>query len=237
MTDKRTEKRAEKKSETLEVRLPHSKKEAFKAACEEEGITASHAVRTFIDAYLKRSRRVKLKRIAEEITMKLFRNPIKAAGIAGTGIIAAILFSASPSAAEDDPFAYLDQNGDGFISAEDSDFVAEMFSGRDGPGLNLKSADTNGDNRLNREEFSSLDTFLATVDTPVKIEGGPDVKTLYLIAPETGGPSDLGVSAEAIQKALESGNIEFSTDGAEPGTNSTKGRIIIQTETPPSKPE
>ena len=58
MTNKRAERRAEKKSETLEVRLPHSKKEAFKAACEEEGITASHAVRTFIDAYLKRSRRV-----------------------------------------------------------------------------------------------------------------------------------------------------------------------------------
>ena len=229
MTDKRTQKRAEKKSETLEVRLPHSKKEAFKAACEEEGITASHAVRTFIDAYLKRSRRVKLKRIAEDITMKLFRNPIKAAGIAGTGLIAAILFSASPSAAEDDPFAYLDQNGDGFISAEDSEFVAEMFSGSGHSGTNLKSADINGDNRLNREEFSSFDTFLATVDTPVKIEGGPDVKTMFLIAPQTGGPSDLGVSAEAIQKALKSGNIEFS--------DSTKERIIIQVETPPSKPE
>ena len=237
MTDKRTEKRAEKKSETLEVRLPHSKKEAFKAACEEEGITASHAVRTFIDAYLKRSRRVKLKRIAEDITMKLFRNPIKAAGIAGTGIIAAILFSASPSVAEDDPFAYLDQNGDGFISAEDSEFVAEMFSDRGGSGINLKSADTNGDNRLNREEFSSLNTVLANVDTPVQIEGGSDVETIFLIAPQTGGPSDLGVSTEALQEALESGNIEFSTDGAEPGTDSIKGRVIIQTETPVSKPE
>lgn len=101
MTGKRTQKRAEKKSETLEVRLPHSKKEAFKAACEEEGITASHAVRTFIDAYLKKSRRVKLKRIAEDITMKLFRNPVKTAGIAGTGVIAAIMFTATTSVAED----------------------------------------------------------------------------------------------------------------------------------------
>ena len=171
MTDKRTQKRAEKKSETLEVRLPHSKKEAFKAACEEEGITASHAIRTFIDAYLKRSRRVRVKRIAEDITMKLFHNPIKAAVIAGTGIIAAILFSASPSAAEDNPFTYLDQNGDGYLSAEDSEFVAGMFSNSGHSGPNLKSADTNGDNRLNREEFASLDAVLATYDTPIQVEG------------------------------------------------------------------
>ena len=64
--------------------------------------------------------------------------------------------------AEDDPFAYLDQNGDGFISAEDSEFVAEMFSNSGHSGINLKSADTNGDNRLNREEFASLDAVLGT---------------------------------------------------------------------------
>ena len=71
------DKRKEKKSETLEVRLPHSKKEAFMKACEREGITASHAMRTFIDAYLKQSRRVKLKQISQEITMKLFNTRSK----------------------------------------------------------------------------------------------------------------------------------------------------------------
>lgn len=52
-------------------------------ACDREGITASQAVRTFIDAYLKRSRRVKLKQITEEITMTLFRHPLKATGALG----------------------------------------------------------------------------------------------------------------------------------------------------------
>ena len=96
--------RSEKKSETLEVRLPHSKKKAFQEACAEEGITASHAVRTFIDAYLKRSRRVKLKRLTQEISMTLIRNPIKSTGSVGViaaAFIAAITLTTAPSTADD----------------------------------------------------------------------------------------------------------------------------------------
>lgn len=96
--------RREKKSETLEVRLPHSKKEAFKAACEEEGITASHAVRTFIDAYLRRSRHMKAKRIAKDISMTLIRNPLKTTGglAAAATAIGAFMSLALPSAADTD---------------------------------------------------------------------------------------------------------------------------------------
>ncbi|MEO9970255.1 MAG: hypothetical protein ABJG15_10635 [Hyphomonadaceae bacterium] len=164
MNDKRTnrhiEERAEKKSETLEVRLPHSKKEAFKAACEEEGITASHAVRTFIDAYLKRSARVKLKRIAEDITMKLFRNPLKTAGIAGTGIIAAILFSASPSMAEDDAFALLDMNNDGYLTATDSQLVADFLKSEEATKISR-------DDRLSPTQWERLDARVVEIaDTP-----------------------------------------------------------------------
>ena len=96
-------KRREKKSDTLEVRLPHSKKEAFKAACEAEGITASHAVRTFIDAYLKRSRRVQLKRITKDLSMTLIQNPIKTTGglaAAGASIATIVSLAVLPSAAD-----------------------------------------------------------------------------------------------------------------------------------------
>lgn len=96
-------KRNEKKSETLEVRLPHSKKEAFKAACDAEGITVSHAVRSFIDAYLNRSRRMKLKQITKEISMTLIRNPIKTTGGIGVAVLAAIAaftLTATPSIAD-----------------------------------------------------------------------------------------------------------------------------------------
>lgn len=97
--------RHEKKTEMIEVRLPHSKKEAFKQACEEEGITVSHAVRTFIDAYLRRARRDRVKRIAKDISMTLIRNPIKSAsgigGLVAATLSAVTLFSA-PSFADRD---------------------------------------------------------------------------------------------------------------------------------------
>lgn len=95
--------RIEKKTDMIEVRMPHSKKEAFKAACEAEGITVSHAVRSFIDAYLKRSHRMKIQRITKDVSMTLIRNPIKTTSSLGAVLAAtvtAIAFSATPSAAE-----------------------------------------------------------------------------------------------------------------------------------------
>ncbi|MEM7458276.1 MAG: energy transducer TonB [Pseudomonadota bacterium] len=100
-----TRPRPEKKTEMIEVRLPHSKKVAFKQACEDEGITVSHAVRTFVDAYLRRSRRMKAKRIAKDISMTLIRNPIKTTGGVGgaiAGLAAAFAVIASPSFADRD---------------------------------------------------------------------------------------------------------------------------------------
>lgn len=100
-----TKHKPEKKTETLEVRLPHSKKEAFKAACEAEGITVSHAVRSFVDAYLKRSKRMRLKLITREVSMTLIRNPIKTTtGLFGTLGAAFAVFSltATPSFADRD---------------------------------------------------------------------------------------------------------------------------------------
>ena len=97
--------RPEKKTEMIEVRLPHSKKEAFKRACEEEGITVSHAVRTFVDAYLRRSRRTKAKRIAKDISMTLIRNPLKTTGgLSGTlaAVTAMVALSSGPSFADRD---------------------------------------------------------------------------------------------------------------------------------------
>ena len=246
MTDKRTEKRAEKKSETLEVRLPHSKKEAFKAACEEEGITASHAVRTFIDAYLKRSRRVKLKRIAEDITMKLFRNPLKTAGIAGTGIIAAILSSASPSMAEDDLFSHLDTNGDGFLDGSETTLLQEMPAGLTSALSDLTQLDEYGsqdivaietsnyadydidkDGRFSREEFSAINGVYFEFDGLV---GGHQ-----LTAPDGGkhiisfvGPKETSlIHDEAYyRELLKSGNINFIS--TEPGKEAFTIMTIIK---------
>ena len=44
--------RPPKKSETLEIRLPHPTKQAFMARCRDDGRSASEALRGFIDAHL-----------------------------------------------------------------------------------------------------------------------------------------------------------------------------------------
>ena len=98
--------RPEKKSSNLEVRLSHSKKEAFMQACEENGVTASHAVRTFIDAYLLQSRTMKLKFIAKEIAMTFIKNPIKISigfgGVASCALALSAVFAAPGVAASSD---------------------------------------------------------------------------------------------------------------------------------------
>jgi len=50
-----TDPKWEKKSERLELRLPHSKKQAFIQACDEQGDTASNALRRFINSYIRRA--------------------------------------------------------------------------------------------------------------------------------------------------------------------------------------
>ena len=46
--------RPPKKSETLEVRVPHAAKQAFMARCRAEGRSASDVIREFIDGFLAR---------------------------------------------------------------------------------------------------------------------------------------------------------------------------------------
>lgn len=243
-----TSKRTEKKSETLEVRLPHSKKEAFKAACEEEGITASHAVRTFIDAYLKRSARVKLKQITEDITMKLFRNPLKTAGVTSAGIAAAILFSASPSMAEDDVFTQLDKNADGFLTADETDLLeprpaqplpkALADAGvTAGSRVDYTKADANKDGKFSREEFATLNSVSFEFDGIVNGQTLPPTedgksRQITFVGPKTAnGETPLELDEDRLREALKSGEVTWVSreEGEE--------QFIITTRTPPETDE
>ena len=62
-----------KKSSNLEIRLTHAKKEAFMAACVENDVSASHVLRTFIDAYLQQSRQMK----TDDVGPTNFASPLK----------------------------------------------------------------------------------------------------------------------------------------------------------------
>ena len=96
--------RLPKKSETLEVRLPHQTKTAFMARCQAEGRTASDAVRGFIEGELSPVRRTRVRGWQALV-----------AALAGLAIGAV----AAPSLAQTTghaSFAQLDRNNDGVLS-------------------------------------------------------------------------------------------------------------------------
>lgn len=74
----------------------------------------------------------------------------------------AMLFGAGAVAADTPAFDDLDINGDGMLSAEETVAVE---------GLNLETADTDGDSALSREEFEA-----ASTGTPGGVEGGSSME-------------------------------------------------------------
>ncbi|WP_293678531.1 EF-hand domain-containing protein [uncultured Phenylobacterium sp.] len=95
-----------KKSESLEIRIPHPTKLAFMARCREEGRSASEALRAFIDGQLAAPQPQPRRR-----TWRL---------VAACAIAAAVGAAAVPSLARPGlraaEFARLDANRDGVIS-------------------------------------------------------------------------------------------------------------------------
>ncbi|NRA29659.1 MAG: hypothetical protein HRU11_05290 [Parvularculaceae bacterium] len=121
-------KRREKKSESLEIRLPYSQKQAFMEACRERGVTASDTLRQFIADDLDGL----TQDTAEPVwSMTLKNNPFKtAAGVAATALAAAAL-GTSASVAEDDVFGRFDANSDNKVSY--AEFMAQLTPGGDLP--------------------------------------------------------------------------------------------------------
>jgi Ca2+-binding EF-hand superfamily protein len=121
-----------KKSETLEVRIPHETKQAFLTACREDGTTASEVVRKSVHTYLDERERPTQQR-TRTLVMK-FPEPVRRyAPRAAAGAVAALglaTFAVLPSAAAPDfqaAFKKLDANGDGVLSADE-------FAGTKGDG-------------------------------------------------------------------------------------------------------
>jgi hypothetical protein len=116
-----------KKSETLEIRLPHVTKLAFMASCRDEGRTASEALRHFIDGHLEGPPPA--------------RSPARRSRhlLAGALIAAAVAAIAAPSLARPNlhsAFERLDLDGDGAVAL--SEFAR---------------LDTNHDGKVSFEEF------------------------------------------------------------------------------------
>lgn len=98
-----TEMRRLKKSESLEIRLPHPTKQAFMARCQAEGRSASEALRDFIDGELQPKPKPRLRYLA-------------AGGLAAAALAAMAAPSLAGPAASAAEFARLDADHDGQIA-------------------------------------------------------------------------------------------------------------------------
>ncbi len=100
-----------KKSETLEIRLPHQTKTAFMARCQTEGRTASEAVRRFIDGEL-------VEAAPRRPRVGLWHALAAAAAGLAIGAVAAPSLAQTAHAQENPRAAFdrLDRNHDGVVS-------------------------------------------------------------------------------------------------------------------------
>jgi len=101
-----------KKSETIEVRLPHATKTAFVARCRDEGRTVSDAVRAFMEREIGASRRSVRSRGWHALAALT-------AGLALGAVAAPSLAQSQAEPGSHAAFERLDRNHDGMVSFDE----------------------------------------------------------------------------------------------------------------------
>jgi len=95
MTDENTKDVFEKKTERLDIRLSHSKKQDFTQACENQGDTPSDAVRRFVATYIRRANRDEVASVIRFSPWK--RGAVWAASLLIAGLIGTTIWGISSS--------------------------------------------------------------------------------------------------------------------------------------------
>ena len=249
MTQDKRRKGEEKQTERIEVRLGLTLRDRFLAACKRAGDTPSDVLRAAMSTYVEVVELAERNTLRQELTMKLIRNPLKAASIAGAGLVATILFGAAPSMADDSFFDQLDKNGDGYLSSDETNLLEDVQNKIDITQVNLpegydasdivsierldyKSYDTDGDGRFSREEFRAIDGVSFEFDGNVaghqlnNADGEP--KKITFLGPD-GVASDKGEAH--YRDLLKSGDVKWLSK--EPG----KETFVITTIVKPDENE
>lgn len=147
--DKKTQR--VKKSETLEVRIPHETKQAFLTACREDGTTASEVVREQVQSYLDARERPPLEADKRTLFMTLpstvrrYAPRVAAGGVLAIGMTALAVL---PSAAAPDfkaQFSRLDVNGDGVLSVDEFLGPKPADGGKDDVVIETRTITRSGD--------------------------------------------------------------------------------------------
>ncbi|MEL6567880.1 MAG: hypothetical protein AAFQ22_05640 [Pseudomonadota bacterium] len=109
--------RREKKSESLDVRLPHSVKQRFMAETSERGETASEAVRRFIETYLDTPRAGETETPNRSFLAMAKPHLTKITSMVAATAAGAFALTFIPIASADEAtFKLFDKNDDGFLT-------------------------------------------------------------------------------------------------------------------------
>jgi hypothetical protein len=110
-----------KKSESIELRLPHETKQAFMARCRDRGVTASAELRGFIDAAVGGGRPARRPRLGFALPMGVLIGAALEAAIASSAFAHADVanLSAARAAVVRDAFDRIDANHDGVITRDE----------------------------------------------------------------------------------------------------------------------
>jgi Ca2+-binding EF-hand superfamily protein len=184
MTDKTP--RREKHSETLEVRLPYSVKAAFMEACQEKGVTASEAVRNFVGTYPVRRRGI-LPSINlfenVEFRMNMFVVPVIALGVLA-GSVSTDDQAVADYRADDENFAELDQDLDGFVNLDEFRRAAGLEPG--GHLGNEMRQELTQSLQLAIAEYGpyilggvTADTFISDIITDAEFSANESINTVF----------------------------------------------------------
>jgi len=194
--------RREKKSETLEVRLPHETKQAFLSACREDGTTASEVVRGSIQEYLvsreQPSQQPGRRPDYARTLIAMIPQPIRRKRwlAAGAGAVGLAIFSAMPSAAAPDfkaTFDKLDANHDGVLTPDE-------FIPKSGPGSKMVMVKRTEQTEIKTDDGKPGDG---------KAAGKPEIKTeAFAYQLDDGKPGE--AKGEAVTQNIQ---IRVHNDG------------------------
>ncbi|RFB05380.1 hypothetical protein [Parvularcula marina] len=226
--------RREKKSDSLEVRLPHSQKRDFMEICKDQETTASDVVRAFISGFIEDAKQTEEEQAPsrlKELSMTFKKNPRKTFGATAGALGAFALFAGTPSMADDDVFGRLDKNGDGKVTAEE--ISPEGSEGYQAAKSMVMAMDIDDDGALSNSEFQGPTGCVVRREDSIQKTDGEDATRVISIKMAAYNFSDPEMNKISITTSDMTIDADMEEDEAQATADSMmddlRERLVLET--------